>query len=259
MGIYLDGKTTGANVISNVVDNVLNYSVFLQWGRYNVVGNNLLINTNDTSSLISNVGEQLFMTARTDDISPPYATSWQALTSVAAWDGFRGEDDDPAVDWAGGYRHGKHTITNNILVSANTAGGGQIVSVSQLNALNTFARNTYWHTSRLVSDSALFYHFPAAAPWTGTYSFAGWTNLWSGANEIFANPQINYGTYTLASGSPALANGFQPIDWESAGLYDDEFWGDEEEDIPEWPEPPLFGTRATLGGTANIQGTWTAP
>ncbi|QGQ95032.1 hypothetical protein EHS13_09115 [Paenibacillus psychroresistens] len=73
-GIYLDGGYSGVNVIGNVIRNVT-HGIFSNGGRDNIMKNNLLINTNQSSIFVQNHGF-----AKSYDPNDPLSLVYKLMT-----------------------------------------------------------------------------------------------------------------------------------------------------------------------------------
>jgi len=244
-GMHLDGYSTAVSIVSNVWDNVQSASFSANYGRYHLIANNLMINpTYEGVRIVHPYDDRPYPAA--------YIDSWRNLTNEPAWSGMRSFDDDPGVDWEGGYRYGKHTITNNVFFSERA---GSMFDIFTRHVLNTVNSNTYWSTSLSQTDTRNFRQtIDSGAGFN--YNLEQWTGLW-GETAAWGDPQIIPGTYTLAAGSPALAMGFQQIDWENAGTYESVWMvdGPDGEEPPGPTKPPLVeGTHITIQGRAVLQG-----
>jgi len=200
----------------------------------------------------------LMMEGTTGALPTAYKTSWTNLTLLDAWQAMRGFDDNPGVDWPGGYRHGKHTVATNVFVSTTEVGAPEhrVGNIRDLCYGNGFTNNTYFMTGKDATWSSLFYTMRLAPGAWDILSYSQWTNLVNVSEGVsrYGDPLIG-SDYTLTAGSPALDMGFQQIDLSNVGTYASEWLTDGPDPGPKAPGPtPPSGTRMTIRGKAVLGG-----
>ncbi len=113
-------------------------------------------------------------------------------------------------------------------------------------------RNPSWLDGRVFLADNVYWHADGPPPVFAGKTWSEWQALGNDVRSVIADPlfhDASHGDWTLSSDSPALKLGFQPFDWQSAGVRGDTAWQALARDpLPpmkygEKPKPPLLQLR----------------
>jgi len=211
-GIYTLGVSTGSVIRSNVVHDLWPYDTPpFAWGIYldatcsgYLVENNIAYNTMSGGLMYNNGGHEHVIRNNIFALSKRFSLwpFWEKRPNQFHHNIVLLEEGELIVSHAGGS-----------LDERRKAG----------ESLGVWDHNLYWHAGGSEKLRFLGRTFPE------------WQGLGLDARSQIADPRFvdpGAGNFTLRPDSPALALGFQPIDFSKVGLYGDSAWVDEPRSRP---------------------------
>lgn len=218
-GIYLDGFSSGVTVVNNIVEDASASGIWMLWGSWNTVSNNLVYATgHDTDPNGTPDYGQIYLSGMLANNATwlGYTNEWesnyQTFDGYPEWATQVGWDASPLdYPYGSSYTVRSNVVTKNLIVTTNISWQPFMLRVNNwLSESNHVDFNSYWNDGATVVPANLQTVETDWPTWT-----AGGVDGNSGTNDVL----LDTDSWQVAAESPALTVGYVNISTNNIGVY----------------------------------------
>lgn len=215
-GIYLDGFTSGVDVLGNVVTKVSNAGVYVNGGSENRVFNNIFAN-NIHGAGAGTGNQQIYVVGYPTNNSTwtvnlsAFNAGFYSVYGQPAWSGMRGMSTAPTnISYgAAGYTISSNLFHLNLVIYTNSPTGDWAYRT-----YNIGGDRNLWKSNHIYYSNGS----PTVVTNSSEVTWSSWKGMGQDEGSLTGDPMIN-SDFTLKSSSPLLTLGFQQIPISQIGPY----------------------------------------